>query len=66
MFTKQHYIEIARILKYNCDLEDFETLLKHYFAIDNPKFSLTRFEKASKRDIPDYIQVAKVLASQQM
>ena len=52
------------MLKFSTDLEDFETLLKHFFQTDNPKFSYTKFDKASKRDIPDHIEQAKLVASQ--
>ena len=65
MFTKRHYVELARLLKNSNDLEDFETLLTHYFITDNPKFDLNRFNKASKRDTPEfYIECAKLVAGQ--
>ena len=71
MFTKRHYVELARLLKNSNDLEDFETLLVHYFAVDNPKFSYSKFAKASKRDTPELyrkllnsLEVAKLVASQ--
>jgi hypothetical protein len=71
MFTQRHYVELARLLKNSNDLEDFETLLVHYFAVDNPKFDLNRFAKASKRDTPELyrkllnsLEVAKLVASQ--
>ncbi len=66
MFTKKYYQEIARILRNSATLEDFETLLKHYFITDNPKFSLTKFDKTSTRNTPDYIDEARTLASQHM
>jgi hypothetical protein len=66
MFTKRHYVELARILKNSATLEDFEELLKHYFITDNPKFSTTKFDKASKRETPDYLDFARTLAKQNM
>lgn len=66
MITKKYYRVFADLFRTSTDLADFKQLFETYLAIDNPRFDRVRFNKASKRDVPDYIEQAKIMASQHM
>jgi hypothetical protein len=46
MITKKYYKILAELLGKAEDLEEFKERLIAFLAIDNPRFSIERFEKA--------------------
>jgi hypothetical protein len=55
MFTKQHYIAIAKMVSDvktehgdNITLQQLEYKLREYFSEDNPNFDRVRFSEACK------------------
>lgn len=56
MFSKQHYIVLANILKTHETKQDIENSLIEFFKGDNAKFSETKFIKACKTQLGETTQ----------
>ena len=46
MLSRKYYQVFADLLRTSTDLDDFKQLFEKYLAIENPRFSRTKFEKA--------------------
>ena len=60
MKTRKDYVAVAEILKYASDKTHpalFSKIVNDFaemFAVDNPRFDITRFHKASGYNVPNF------------
>jgi len=60
MMTRKDYVAVAEILNYASDKTHpalFSKIVNDFaemFAVDNPRFDITRFHKASGYNVPNF------------